>query len=190
MESDGRTFKNQRANKGASGTRISQTLQMMSEERKWKRGDIGPDGRVFAGYVKKCKNGEYWTTPDGYQELKAKRNAREKSHDSAERIKAYRRSDKHKEIERARNRSRVKSTEYKAAQRKFNLKRSFRKRDGSSLSSFLKSTIHPAMTLSLIMDIAVPDGKTLVDVIHEFSGYEMSVCEEIANLCKGEFPDA
>lgn len=40
--------------------------KVMSEEqpKRWKRGDIGPDGRVFLKYSKKFKSGEYWTTPE------------------------------------------------------------------------------------------------------------------------------
>ena len=44
----------------------------MSTEHKWKRGDIGPDGRVFWSYKKGCKNGEWWITQSKFEEQKQK----------------------------------------------------------------------------------------------------------------------
>ena len=46
----------------------------MSTERKWKRGDIGPDGRVFWIYNQRCKNGERWVTLEKLAELREKNN--------------------------------------------------------------------------------------------------------------------
>lgn len=40
-------------------------MRSMSEEKKWKRGDIGPDGRVFWG--RSAANGLYWISPGDYQ---------------------------------------------------------------------------------------------------------------------------
>jgi len=44
----------------------------MSEEKRWKRGDIGPDGRVFYKYDEGCKNGQRWTTPEKLEQIKEK----------------------------------------------------------------------------------------------------------------------
>lgn len=40
----------------------------MTTERKWKQGDIGPDGRVFWSYQKICKNGERWIHASKFEE--------------------------------------------------------------------------------------------------------------------------
>lgn len=65
----------------------------MSQEKKWKRGDIGPDGRVFLKYQKSCKNGERWVTAKNIEEINKK---------SAEQARA--RYEKNKEKENERNR--------------------------------------------------------------------------------------
>jgi hypothetical protein len=44
----------------------------MSAEKKWKRGDIGPDGRVFWQYGKSYKNGERWIDADRHKQLHEK----------------------------------------------------------------------------------------------------------------------
>jgi hypothetical protein len=44
----------------------------MSEEKKWKRGDIGPDGMVFWQYGKSYKNGERWIDADRFKERQKK----------------------------------------------------------------------------------------------------------------------
>lgn len=41
----------------------------MSETRH-RYGDVREDGRVFIGYVKTCKGGEYWVTPDRFALLR------------------------------------------------------------------------------------------------------------------------
>lgn len=37
-----------------------------SVARRWKRGDVGPDGRVFMNYAPGYKNGEYWVTAEKF----------------------------------------------------------------------------------------------------------------------------
>lgn len=43
-----------------------------AQPRKWRRGDVGPDGRVFWARAKGSPNGEYWVTPDKVPALRAK----------------------------------------------------------------------------------------------------------------------
>jgi len=192
----------------------------MIKDRKWKHGDTGPDGRVFWGYCKTYKNGERWVTNDYFKKQRAKHNDYQQSpewksymngYQQSLKCKAYRQSPEYKAKEKARQQStegkaykqcpeykakekaRMQTPEYKAYQKASRAKKSFCKRDGSSLGAFLdsyKNNHHLSMMLSAIMDLTVPDGKTLAEYIHDLSGYKMSVCEQIANLCKGEFPDA
>lgn len=39
--------------------------------KRWKRGDIGPDGRVFWGYHKSCKNREFWVSDERFNKYKS-----------------------------------------------------------------------------------------------------------------------
>ena len=71
------------------------------EAKKWKRGDIGPDGRVFLNYSKKCKNGEYWVTVDSFEK-----------HVSLE--KARNQTPEYKSRAKARSRARRQTPEYKS----------------------------------------------------------------------------
>ena len=54
----------------------------MNTERRWKRGDIGPDGRVFYRYNKGYKNGERWVTGDQFRRYVSKDKIRNKKNTS------------------------------------------------------------------------------------------------------------
>lgn len=60
----------------------------MSEEKKWKRGDIGPDGRVFWAYDKTRKNGEKWIDADRFQHIYEKDAERRRRYEKENREKA------------------------------------------------------------------------------------------------------
>ena len=38
-----------------------------AQPRKWRRGDVGPDGRIFWNYCKASKSGAVWKTPEAFQ---------------------------------------------------------------------------------------------------------------------------
>jgi 5-methylcytosine-specific restriction endonuclease McrA len=44
-------------------------------EKRLKNGDVGADGRVFWGYAPRCKNGEYWLSPEAYEKRRSKSRA-------------------------------------------------------------------------------------------------------------------
>ena len=65
----------------------------MTTERKWKRRDIGPDGRVFLCYDKSYKSGERWVTSSQFEEFIEK---------DRERFRKWRAANPGKERERVR----------------------------------------------------------------------------------------
>jgi hypothetical protein len=44
---------------------------------KLKSGTVGPDGKIFWRYHKRCKNGEHWVTPEQYQRWRFNANRRD-----------------------------------------------------------------------------------------------------------------
>jgi hypothetical protein len=49
------------------------TSKLESLEHKIKRGTIRNDGMVFCGYVKKCKNGQWWVTKEDFDRINENR---------------------------------------------------------------------------------------------------------------------
>lgn len=199
----------------------------MSDERKLKRGDIGPDGRVFWCYVKNRATNEWWISREKFDEKiqKASRASKDSKLKNPERAKEntarWKKENKasvaiHRKTYASKNHEKIKQWSRESARRlreRFpdrinnnksrwnesnpgrqeslvrnqNLRRSFKKYDGRSLNQFLSSLRMPTTTLSAIMELIPNEGQTLAQLIHELSGYRMSVCEEIAKLCTGEF---
>jgi len=67
---------------------------MTTETKRHKRGDIRPDGRVFWGYNRLVKTGEYWISIEKYKKYKAyeqspKRKAKQKAREQSPERKAY-----------------------------------------------------------------------------------------------------
>lgn len=56
-----------------------------AQPRKWRRGDVGPDGRVFWAWAKASPNGQYWTSPETFERLLAKARAAAKAVNEADR---------------------------------------------------------------------------------------------------------
>lgn len=77
---------------------------MQEEPKKWKRGDIGPDGLIFWSYHKDAKNGQQWYSDEKFKEVKA-------------RVKAYKQTPKYKEKEAARARDSYKNNPNKFRER-------------------------------------------------------------------------
>jgi hypothetical protein len=140
----------------------------MNEEKKWKRGDIGPDGRVFWKYKKSYKNGEYWASLDQFEKLKDKK--RDEKKQSLHRIR-YERPDIYREMAR-------KKVKTKRLNR---LKKTFQKISPNTLQEFYNLLNSPSHTISAIFSLVPNKGQTLAELIYELSGYEMELCEQIAN---------
>lgn len=76
--------------------------------KRWKRGDVGPDGRVFWRYKKERKNGEWWVTPEKYESNREKIAEKERKRYKAnrekelERLRKYRESNREKISDRMR----------------------------------------------------------------------------------------
>ena len=188
---------------------------MSEEPKRWKRGDIGPDGRVYWGSNSTCPNGEQWVTSKKYEEMKAysadyyKRNALKLRENARLRHKKnykpkgegrgrkrgpnYEKNKQHAEKARARKMGlippsepiyKVKgftSKEWKKQVRvRYNARRSFGSKDGSTFESFCRSAWHPQI-FGMIANLQPDPGQTLAELIHELSGYPMEVCEMIAN---------
>lgn len=86
---------------------IENLTDMSEEPKKRKRGDIGPDGRVFWAYGKSYKNGEQWITRDRFEKYIAERQTPEfKAY-----LKAYRQTTRYKALKQ--------STKYKAHQKSY-----------------------------------------------------------------------
>ncbi len=129
---------------------------MSAKPRKWKRGDVGPDGRVFLEYRKSCLNGERWQSPEKFAETREKEKEERRLH---------RLNNPEKE---------------KENKRRHNAKCSFKKQNGSSYEAWVKSVWGMPKTAAAI-DALTPDpGQTLAELIHELSGYPMETCEQIA----------
>jgi hypothetical protein len=85
-----------------------------TETKRWKRGDIGPDGRVFWSYNKTCKNGEHWVTGDKFEKKKARRQTPErKAHDKAY-YEAYHQTPEYKAYRKVYLKTYHQTPEYKA----------------------------------------------------------------------------
>jgi hypothetical protein len=129
----------------------------MSEEKKWKRGDIGPDGRVFWRYGKQYRNGEQWIDADRFQQLYEK---------VAEVGRRYKQENRENVAERV---------------RRTRAKKIFRKSSPKTIFDFYKSLRIPIQTFAAIFSLTPDEGQTLAELIHELSGYPMELCEQIAN---------
>lgn len=156
---------------------------MSEEPKKWKCGDIGPDGMVFWAYAKDCKNGEYWITSEKYDEkISAIKNRRINDPNAANKRQRrwYERNrDKRNAQKRKYNqKNRDKQTEQK---RRRDLKLSFSRSSPSSYEEWLYSTKQIQRTAGSIAKLTPDPGQTLAELIHELSGYPMEVCEQIAN---------
>jgi 5-methylcytosine-specific restriction endonuclease McrA len=55
------------------------------QSRKWRRGDVGPDGRIFWAWAKASPNGQYWASPETFARLLAKSRAATKTVNEADR---------------------------------------------------------------------------------------------------------
>jgi hypothetical protein len=129
-------------------------MNQEQQPKKWKRGDIGPDGRVFWKYR---RGRELWKSTEDYN----------KAHEAMlEMQRRYREQNREALAERKRRKS---------------LSKSFSKYDGSSYDLWQKSLIQPEQTGVAIFSLTPDPGQTLAELIHELSGYPMEVCEQIAN---------
>jgi (p)ppGpp synthase/HD superfamily hydrolase len=144
----------------------------MSEEKKWKRGDIGPDGRVFWAYGKHYRNGERWIDVDRFQQL------HEKVTEVTRRYNQENREKLKEQMRRYNQENREKMTE---VSRRTTLKKTLQKSTPKTLQQFYASLTRPHITFSAIFSLTPDEGQTLAELIHELSGYPMKLCEQIAN---------
>jgi hypothetical protein len=144
----------------------------MSAEKKWKQGDIGPDGRVFWNYRKDCKNGQYWVSADIFQQFRAKELEAKRRHyqENREKLAEYRRRHYQE------NREKVAEST-----RRIGLKKTLQKSTPKTLQQFYASLTQPRQAFAAIFSLAPDEGQTLAELIHELSGYPMELCEQIAN---------
>lgn len=160
-------------------------MSMTPEEKKWKRGDIGPDGRVFWAYNKTAKNGEYWLLKDKFDSLSRKSKASDAILRRSGKRKEYSSSYRKKHstelsLKRSAHYHKNKK-DHSEYGRRNNRRKSFLKEDGSSFDSWFSSLLHPSRTFASIANLQPDPGQTLAELIHELSGYAMDVCELIAN---------
>lgn len=144
----------------------------MSAEKKWKRGDIGPDGRVFLQYEKSCKNGERWIDADRFQKLHENRK---------EQIRRYHQENHEKLKEQHRRWHQENREKVLEAKRRYKLEKTLKKSSPKTLQEFYNSLSKPHQTINAIFSLAPDEGQTLAELIHELSGYPMELCEQIAN---------
>jgi len=100
---------------------------MPEEPKKWKWGDIGPDGLVFWGYDKYIKSGERWLTPEKFGLRQAKQRKRQKS----PREKALHKLRKQSPEYKARQKDYRQSPERKAREKKRRQSPEYKKREKS-----------------------------------------------------------
>jgi hypothetical protein len=174
---------------------------MNDQPKKWKRGDIGPDGRVFWCYGKQYRNGERWITREKSEENRVKlaeqslrrykknrdkavermRRYNEKNRDQiAERKRRYREENCNEIAEKARQYREKKLDKIAERKRRSGLKKAFSKATVSTISEFY-DTFRLSIKLAVIANLTPDPGQTLAELIHELSGYPMHVCEQIAN---------
>jgi Mg/Co/Ni transporter MgtE len=174
----------------------------MSTEKKWKRGDIGPDGMVFWQYGEQYQNGERWIDADKYKQLYEKkieqlrRWNQENREKAAEDKRRYRQENREKLAEAARryqqeNREKLAEAKRRWQQenrenileslRRKNLKKRLQKSSPKTISEFYASLTQPHQTIAAILALTPDEGQTLAQLIHELSGYPMELCEQIAN---------
>ena len=145
---------------------------MSEEPKKWKRGDIGPDGRVFWQYHKQCKNGEWWCNMEDFaSKVKIMR----------EKNRRYLQNNKEQAKKSRREWIRLNPDRFNEHCRRTNLRKSFKKQDGSSFKAWTRSVSQMAHTSCAISRLQPDPGQTLAELIYELSGYTMEVCELIAN---------
>jgi len=144
----------------------------MSTEKKWKRGDIGPDGRVFWEYDKSSKNGEYWINADKFKQLREK---------VLEAKRHYRQENREKLAEAKRRYDQKNREKLAERDRRIKLKKTLQKSTPKTLHQFYASLKQPRTTLAAIFSLTPDEGQTLAELIHELSGYPMELCEQIAN---------
>jgi hypothetical protein len=174
----------------------------MSEEKKWKRGDIGPDGRVFWKYDKRLANVEQWVDIDRFRQLLQKRKEidcryRQKNHgkvtqtkrryrqENREKVKhgdlRYKQENREKVLQNARIHYQENREKITAGLRRIGLKKTLQKASPKTLQEFYNSLSKPYHTLAAILSLTPDEGQTLAELIHELSGYPMGLCEQIAN---------
>lgn len=160
---------------------------MNEEPKKWKKGDIGPDGRVFWSYGKKYRNSERWMTLEQYtkehkRHMDNNRRWREKN---VQKLKEQKQRHylRHSEDHKARLYGwREKNPDrFKEQRRRQYLKKSLSNYNGVSYEAWLQSLPKPHCTLAAIDALTPAPGQTLAELIHELSGYPMETCEMIAN---------
>jgi hypothetical protein len=174
----------------------------MNTEKKWKRGDIGPDGRVFWAYDKTRKNGERWIDADRFQQLyekmaEAGRHYRQENREKlAERDRRYKQGNREKVeetkrrhyqenreklLERHRHYSQENREKVVEVKRRYKLKKTLQKSTPKTLQEFYDSLYRPSRVITVIFSLTPDEGQTLAELIHELSGYPMELCEQIAN---------
>jgi hypothetical protein len=145
---------------------------MNEEPKKWKRGDIGPDGRLFWRYHKQIPGGVNWITREKFLEYMEK----DKEHQKIQYLKNP------QKIKRRVGRYRVKNLPLvRDCKRRSYMNKTLKKADGSSYETWLLSLVNPTHTINAIFRLQPDPGQTLAEFIHELSGYPMEVCEQIAN---------
>ena len=86
----------------------------MNSERRWKRGDIGPDGRVFLKYDKCRNDAERWVAVDDLNKIKASEEARRQTPEYKAKAKARNASINKTPEQKASEEARRQTSEYKA----------------------------------------------------------------------------
>jgi len=179
----------------------------MNTEKKWKRGDIGPDGRVFWAYGNKYRNGERWIDADGFQQLHENRKEQSRRYIQENREKVtevkrrYHQKNREKAAEARRRRiheNREKYSDasrrdyqenrekYIEATRRYRLKKTLKKSTPKTLHQFYALSPQIQRILAAIFSLTPDEGQTLAELIHELSGYPMELCEQIANPSEPE----
>jgi hypothetical protein len=151
----------------------------------WKRGDIGPDGRVFWG---KTGKREWWMTPDKYQANlekvadQARRWAEANREKVAERERRYREANREKRSEQRRRHYEANRQKRAEKKRRHDLKLAFIRLDGTTPEAWLDSIGgRLGRHIQAIYKLEPDPGQTLAELIHQLSGFPMTTCEYIAN---------
>ncbi len=168
---------------------------MSEEPKKWKRGDIGPDGRIFWTYNKSRPGGIRWIANNMLEKCLEAANKGARAYRQKNREKCKDRQRSYYEKNRGKYKDRIRSyyeknrEKYSELQRRRILMISFKKQDGSSLQSWRNSLTNKGITYKTLAYLTPDPGQTLAELIHELSGYPMEVCEQIANPPEPEILD-
>lgn len=99
----------------------------------------------------------------------------------AENGRQYREANKEKRAEQKRRYNEANKEKVAEYDRRLKRRKAFAEEDGSSFAAWIANLNGPTKTFETIANLTPDEGQTLAELIHDLSGYDMAVCELIAN---------